>query len=187
MVSALYCESDSIYKTLGIDVWDKKRDARLYPGENPVICHPPCQQWSRLHSFSRLDLANKKLALTAIDQVRRYGGVLEHPNGSHLWSPGILSRSSKPDEYGGFTISINQSWFGHPCKKTTLLYICGCHPGELPPYPISFEAIQYTVGNGYRSKQELPKHLRNKTPIAFARWLISLAEICQPGPLNYII
>ena len=40
-----------------------------------------------------------------------------------------------PDEYGGFTIEIDQFDFGHVAHKGTKLYICGIDAGELPSLP----------------------------------------------------
>lgn len=42
MVSVLYVRNDSVYKELDVDCWDIERDARKWPGGNPVVAHPPC-------------------------------------------------------------------------------------------------------------------------------------------------
>jgi hypothetical protein len=48
-VAVLFARSDSIYKEFqGVDVWDKERDARNWPGGCPVIAHPPCRTWGAM-------------------------------------------------------------------------------------------------------------------------------------------
>jgi len=45
---ALYVEPNSVYKRLGLDCWDEKRDARTYRGPGPIIAHPPCARWGAM-------------------------------------------------------------------------------------------------------------------------------------------
>lgn len=120
-VSVLFARKDSVYKTLGVDVWDIERDARLWPGGNPCVCHPPCRAWGKLKSFAKPREGEKQLALMSIDWIRKNGGCLEHPSQSGLNKilpvPGVI------DEFGGFTIHIDQFWFGHKAKKQTLIYM----------------------------------------------------------------
>lgn len=52
-VSVLYTRSDSVYKTLGVDCWDMERDARLFPGGNPIVAHPPCRAWGQLSHMAK--------------------------------------------------------------------------------------------------------------------------------------
>ena len=85
-VAVLFARADSCYKALpGCDVWDAERDARRWPGGCPVVAHPPCRAWGRLRHFAKPRPDEKALALWAVEQVRKFGGVLEHPASSTLW------------------------------------------------------------------------------------------------------
>ena len=84
MISVLFARKDSIYKQFNVDVWDIDRDARLWPGGNACICHPPCRAWGKLKAFAKPRNDEKELALISIDFIRRNGGVLEHPAQSSL-------------------------------------------------------------------------------------------------------
>ncbi len=185
MISVLYTRADSIYKQLGVDCWDMERDARKWPGGNPIVAHPPCRAWGQLSHFAKPRPDEKELAISAVKQIRKYGGVLEHPRASKLWKEMNLPMPGEVDEYGGYSICVNQSWWGHKAEKKTLLYIVGCKIGGLPPIPISFNAIEYTVGSkkkkksGRRTKKEITKKEREATPVEFAKWLIEVANKCK--------
>ena len=185
-VSALFVRKDSVYKSLGIDCWDIDRDARKWPGGNSVIAHPPCRAWGQLSHFAKPRPDEKQLAVWSIEQIRRYGGVLEHPRASKLWPfMGLLLPGKGKDEYGGYSLCVNQSWWGHPAEKKTFLYIVGCHEKCLPDMPLNLDAIQYTISSkvklksGRRSKRELSKKQREVTPVEFAKWLVEVARICN--------
>lgn len=183
MISALFVKKDSIYKTLGVDCFDVDRDARTWMGGNSIICHPPCRAWGRLAQFAKPREDERALAVLSVDLIRKWGGVLEHPYGSTLWNDLQINlpMPGQRDVFGGFTICINQSWFGHKAQKKTMLYIVGCSPSDLPNLPISFDAIEYVVRpskNG-RGAKIITKREREATPIAFAKWLIETATICN--------
>ena len=184
-VSFLFVSENSVYKTLDVDAWDIKRDARNWPGGNACVAHPPCRAWGQLAHMAKPRPDEKELAVWVIEQVRKYGGVVEHPRLSKLWAHMGLPMPGKVDEYGGYTLSVNQSWWGHLAEKSTLLYIVGCSQMRLPSLPISFNAIEYTVGSrikkksGRRAKKELTKKQREETPIEFAKWLIEVAKRCN--------
>lgn len=172
-VAVLFARKDSIYKTLpGCDVFDLERDARNYRGPFPVVAHPPCRSWCRLRAFAKPRHDERDLAIFAVDQVRKYGGVLEHPLGSELWRFCRLPRPGHgSDSYGGFSIGINQNWFGHRAEKKTLLYIKGVFPSFLPPVPFCLDYAETTVERLSHSAREL-------TPPLFAQWLVDLAKRC---------
>lgn len=184
-VSVLFARRDSIYKTLSVDVYDDIRDARTFAGQGPVICHPPCAQWSRLRGLAHNEPLSRSHAPWSIDIIRKNGGVLEHPEHSLLWKELSLPYPGSTDLHGGFTLSINQSWFGHPCRKRTFLYICGTSPQLLPAYPLSFDAIEYTITHpaqnrpNHFGKKPVSKSAREHTPLAFAQWLISVALLTR--------
>lgn len=182
MISALFVRADSVYKTIGLDCWDIDRNALLWPGGNPAIFHPPCRGWGRMRWFSKADEEEKMLAVWAVDQVRKWGGVLEQPGSSSLWSYCSLPQSGI-DNFGGFTMSVNLNWFGFPAEKRTWLYIVGCGLKDIPPHPLSFDCITRTVfasrSRHKSGKKELNKSMRDKTPVAMAYWLYDICLIVQ--------
>lgn len=180
-VSALFVRKDSIYKSLLSDCWDIDRDARNFIGKNPVVVHPPCRAWSRLRMFAKPREDEKELAYFAVDLVRQNGGVLEHPSGSFLWSECELPLDGSVDSFGGYTISVDQFWFGHRAQKKTLLYICKVDKKDIPPLPLRFEPITHVVSGGARKgslsfRPSITKVEREETPLLFAKWLLQLAN-----------
>ena len=179
MIAILFARSDSNYKSLPeCDVWDAQRDARGWPGGSPLVAHPPCRAWGRLRHFAKPGPDEKALALWAVEQVRKYGGVLEHPVGSTLWKAAALPLPGLSDGWGGWTLVVNQHWWGHRAEKATLLYIVGCPPKALPPIPYRMDEPTHVVQSRKRSgsRPHISKSEREHTPIDFARWLVTLAS-----------
>lgn len=193
MVAALFCRADSIYKTIpGVDVFDIERDARTFADSCPVIAHPPCRAWGRLRHFAKPRDDEKQLALFGVEQVRRCGGVLEHPAHSTLWAEAGLPAPGQRDEFGGWTLPIYQSWWGHKAEKATWLYIVGCQPGDLPEIPMVLGEASHVIAqcrslkDGARLKKgmqgwkpEVTKAEREHTPAELAIWLVDLARTCK--------
>lgn len=186
MISVLYARQDSVYKSLGLDVWDIDRDARKWPGGNAIVAHPPCRTWGKYKGFAKPRDGEKELARQSIRDIRKWGGVLEHPRHSSLWADMNLPKPGEVDEFGGFSICVDQSWWGHKARKNTLLYICGCSIKEIPAIQISFDAITHYVGfpKSFKGKQrngmkEITKKEREHTPLEFAKFLVKIAEACQ--------
>lgn len=175
-VAALYTRADSVYLELLFDVWDAQRDARLYAGPWPVIAHPPCRGWGSLRNFAKPRPDELELAFHAVDQVRQWGGVLEHPQGSFLWACAELPRPGEPpDAYGGFTVLVDQGWFGHFAPKPTWLYVVGMPRHHFPPMPV--DDLRRRTG---RTLDMLPAD-RERTPWHFAGFLIGIAARCHVG------
>lgn len=85
MIAALFVETGGVYFGLPeVDPWDIGRDARLYRGPHPVVAHPPCDRWHQLSAVNhkrwgfRINDDDGCFA-AALNAVRRFGGVLEHP------------------------------------------------------------------------------------------------------------
>ena len=146
-IAALYVQTGGSYFNLeGVDPWDQGRDARAYSGPYPVIAHPPCQRWGKMWAGSPSVIARtgvRKIKgddngcfAAALDSVRRYGGVLEHPWGSYAWAkfginkPPREGRWIKADLHG-WTCCVEQGRYGHYAPKPTLLYAVGCELPEL--------------------------------------------------------
>lgn len=179
-VAVLFARHDSIYYTFPeCDVYDKNRDALTFPGGMPVIAHPPCRLWGRLRGLSTADPSEKQLALWAVRQVQQYGGVLEHPAFSTLWDAAKLPTSNQVDQHGGYTISIDQHWFGHRARKPTWLYVVGIPRPHLPPHPLKMDAVTHVVGGSKKRNGpliEISKAEREHTPHLLAEWLISVTK-----------
>lgn len=147
MIAALYVQTDGCYFGVpGVDPWDERRDARLYNGPLPVVAHPPCQRWGKFWAGQPLHIKHTGERKTkgddggcfaaALESVRRYGGVLEHPEGSHAWAHFGLKRP--PREGGwvaadsfGYTCCVEQGRYGHYARKPTWLYAVDCQLPEL--------------------------------------------------------
>lgn len=187
-VAALFVRADSIYKTLpGVDCYDSERDARTWPGGCPVVAHPPCRTWGCLKALAtKAPPHEHSLGPWAIDQVRRWGGVLEHPKGSSLFREcGCALPGGLPDEWGGMTLEVDQFHWGHKARKRTLLYVVGVWP--VPAMPHRSGEPTHVIKRGMRAQMRLkPIHIpecshevREKTPPAFAAWLVELARRCS--------
>jgi hypothetical protein len=178
-ISILFARADSIYKTLPeCDVWDAKRDATKWPGGNPVVAHPPCAQWGRLRHLARENSAEKELALLAVEFVLKWGGVIEHPAGSLLWEAAELPKPGERDRRG-FTIVIDQLWFGHACIKRTWLWIFGVGQSEIPTLPFHLGYPTRSISTRQRAPKALPEMSRKgreSTPLELAEWLVETAR-----------
>lgn len=156
MISTVLCVQfkSNYYQVGGLDLWDINRDAYNFSGSNSVIAHPPCAQWSRLRSFAKTDQRQKDLAIHCYEVVKNNGGILEHPMGSLLWRSVGLS--------AGRLISVDQSWFGFPARKRTLLWFVGYVPGS---HPISFDCVTGCV-------QNMSSAARSLMPLSMCLWLL---------------
>lgn len=183
-VAVLFARADSHYKALpGCDVWDAERDARRWPGGAPVVAHPPCRAWASLRFHAKPRPGEKQLAIDAVAHVRRYGGVLEHPHRSTLWPTAALPEPGGRDEFGGWTLVVDQQWWGHRAQKRTRLYIVGCEPTAIPAMPIVLGEATHTVGlwsgrDKQRCRPSIAKREYEATPPEFAAWLVELARRC---------
>lgn len=148
MIAALYVQTNgSYFNLLGVDPWDEARDARLYNGPHPVVAHPPCQRWGKMWfgqplTVKRTGQRKKKgddngCFEAALKAVRTFGGVLEHPMGSHAWAYFGLNKPSRAggwiqaDDMGGWTCCVEQGRYGHYARKPTWLYARSIIPYEL--------------------------------------------------------
>jgi hypothetical protein len=173
-VAVLFARADSHYKAMpGCDVWDAERDARRWPGGRSVVTHPPCGMWGRYAHRCKGGSGEKALAVWAVQQVRAFGGVLEHPATSRLWPELGLPEPGARDAWGGWTLVVYQSWWGHRAPKPTRLYIVGCSPADLPAYPFALGIPPGRIEN-------MNVREREATTPAFAQWLVDLARRCAP-------
>ncbi len=198
MIAALFVATDGCYFNLdGVDPWDEQRDARLYAGPYPVVAHPPCQRWGRYWSGGPSARVRKTLGedggcfASALDSVRTWGGVLEHPEASHAWRAHRLIAPlrgggwSVADDVGGWTCCVEQGAYGHRARKATWLYASGA---DLPRMQWRAVGDFVRLGEGFHSKEErqraiktgacqrLSKRQRAATPHAFRDVLIAMAR-----------
>lgn len=141
-IAALFVQEGGTYYSLpGVDPWPEVRDARLYPGPLPVVAHPPCQRWGKMWfgqplTVKKTGVRKKKgddggCFAAALAAVRNWGGVIEHPWGSHAWPhfglnvPKRAGGWIQADDLGGWTCCVEQGQYGHYARKPTLLYVVG--------------------------------------------------------------
>lgn len=216
-VAALFVETNGCYFGLpDVDPWDKARDARQYAGPWPVVAHPPCERWGRYWGGSpttwpRLQLGDDGGCFeAALAAVRRWGGVLEHPEASHAWRHFGLNRPPRSgawvnaDWQGGWTCCVEQGAYGHRARKATWLYACGVDAPSLEWGKA--EGDFANIDQGFHSAEErarwkqtgeatpyirqamtgdasqrLTQRERAATPIPFRDLLLSIARTAQPA------
>ena len=174
MKVAILCASPrSIYKQIeGVDVYDKRRDARTFPGGCPVVAHPPCRAWSKAWRHkAKPEPGEKELGVWCAERLRECGGVLEQPAGSALFEAAGLPL---PGEVRArlFTLVVEQSWWGYTVRKLTWLCFSGIPPAEIHlPFCLRDE-------RGDRKRFENMSHAqRSRTVRPFAEWLIAAARL----------
>lgn len=169
MVAALFVRKENHYLALGCDCYDADRDALSWPGGVPGVYHPPCRSWGQLSHFAKPRPGERELATWSMQNVRKYGGVLEHPYSSRLWKEsGCLSFGIR-DDHGGILVPALQSWFGHRAQKKSCFYVVGAMPvfPEKKIEPAAFVMVE----NMGRAERE-------RTPFDLAVWLVELASRC---------
>ena len=181
-VAALYVDAKKgPYPAMeGVEVWDSDRDATAYEGPFPVVAHPPCGHWGALAWNCKQPQSWKDCGPRAVQQVRAYGGVLEHPANSRLWKECGIPRPGEFsfDSAGGWSIEVRQVEWGHKAQKRTWLYFVGIEPIPiLRPFPgrESTHVMGVPLHKG-RTKPCLPKSERHLTPPLFAAWLVECAR-----------
>lgn len=148
-VAALYVETGGCYFGLpDVEPWDEARDAREYAGPHPVVAHPPCQRWGKLWAGQPLFIKRTGERKTkgddggcfksALRTIRKFGGVIEHPWGSHAWPHfgfNVPPRSGgwiRAHWQGYWTCCVEQGRYGHYARKPTLLLVYGVSHRDLP-------------------------------------------------------
>jgi len=202
MIAALYVQTGGCYFGLdGVDPWDAVRDARLYAGPWPVVAHPPCERWGRYWNGGPSALVKRTKGddngcfAAALAVVRRWGGVLEHPEASAAWGWFGLNKPPRhggwvvADFVGGVTCCVDQGAYGHRARKRTWLYACGVElpslkwgraPGDFVRLDEGFHSIEErrrAIKTG--ACQRLSANQRKATPIPFRDLLISIAQSAQ--------
>lgn len=166
-VAALFVRPDSHYKVFDdVDAYDFERDALTWPGGCPAVYHPPCRAWGKYKAVAKPRDGERELALWSMHMVRRFGGVLEHPVSSGLWSAAGCLTPGLRDRFGGVLVTLNQGDFGHRAPKATGLYLVGCAVPELP----------FELCSASHSVERMGKAERERTPEQFAALLVDLAR-----------
>ena len=198
-VAALYVETGGVYFGLpDVEPWDEARDARLYAGPWPVVAHPPCNRWCKPLAFLNEARYGHKVGddggtfAHALETVRRFGGVLEHPAYSAAWDRFGLPR---PARYGwaqsiddpGFATEVDQHSYGHPCQKTTWLYYIGPNPPSLrwqyAPNGLPVISLLYGSPKLRATGRQVIRHAEaSRTPEAFRDVLLGMARTAALTP-----
>lgn len=204
MIAALFVEENGVYFGLdNVEPWDQARDARSYSGPHPVVAHPPCQRWGKFWHGSTAKPHRFKLGAdagcfaAALNAVREWGGVLEHPADSQAWRYYGLEKPLRgggwtiADDFGGWTCYVEQGHYGHFARKPTWLYACKAAqlpelnwlrmPQQLHPVALAKHGYEKArrIGMVAMIGGKRKTQIREATPTAFRDVLISLAEATQ--------
>jgi hypothetical protein len=121
----------------------------------------------------------------AIEAVRKWGGVLEHPALTFAWSafglPRPLSSGWIKTPCGGWTAQVEQRHYGHKARKATWLYAYGVEPpslkwgkGPAPEAWISTDRPRAELAA--RGLAQLTGKASRMTPEPFRELLLSIAR-----------
>lgn len=198
MIVALFVQPGGVYFGLdGVDPWDEARDARKYARPWPVVAHPPCSRWCRLAGLVEARWGHKKgddggCFASALESVRRWGGVLEHPAHSDAFKAFALPIPQRGGGWtrgfcGGWSCYVEQGRYGHVAKKATWLYAFGLD--HLPALRWGHDPDQRSAalvswcGNHVASGEVRPrvgKAAASRTPLAFRDAPLGLARSAKP-------
>lgn len=122
----------------------------------------------------------------ALWAVRTFGGVLEHPEGSHAWEWFGLPRPGQPggwtdaDNYGGRSCCVAQGKYGHRAQKLTWLY----------GVRIDFKELDWgtcpnmeRMGESYHSKAERDRAVRT----GICQRLSKKQRLLTPSPFRDLL
>lgn len=193
IVAALYVEKGGVYDRPGIDLWDETRDARRYNGPLPVVAHPPCARWCLLAGFVQSVYGYRigddgGCFEAALDAVRRWGGVLEHPAYTKAWSHFALPqpvhgvwRQTLFDP--GWVTEVWQVAYGHRARKKTWLY----YVGNTAPQPLRWQRLKGSAWVSWGDTYNAERVVAAKQPVAKIgnfRFRSKSSPIAQ-GPLSH--
>lgn len=195
--AALFVQAEGCYSNDDrVDPWPEHRDARKYTGTLPVVAHPPCQLWGALAAVNYARWGgdhnrpgnDKGCFESALINVRRVGGVLEHPAKSNAFEYYGIDKPQgqgwSKSSCGGWVCEVWQSAYGHRANKATWLYYYGKREptGMIWDRPIGTHQIGYQDKRGKaRNKPTLSKREANATPQAFKEALIELCVYAVKG------
>lgn len=187
MIAALFVSRRGPYwDRPGVDAWDEKRDARLYTGTDPVVAHPPCGRWCQMAKLVEARYGYKAgedggCFESALANVLRCGGVLEHPAFTKAWERyGLVAPAGhfwQRTTLGYWVCQVSQCAYGCRARKLTWLL----YSGTVPPAPLDWRTPEHTGRVGGCENRGAAKVARiwraeaSRTPEAFAQALISLA------------
>lgn len=206
MIAALFVATNGVYCGLeNVDAWDITRDARKYAGPYPVVAHPPCERWGRYWGGGPSARVKRKLGddggcfAFALEAVRMWGGVLEHPEASHAWAHHGLNKPPKcgswvtADTQGGWTCCVEQGHYGHVARKATWLYAIDVTLPKLiwgPSGGIRLDEGFHSKAErdaaraaGQKPRKRLSTAQNIATPIPFRDLLLSIARTARPQEL----
>lgn len=176
IVSVLCAAPRSVYRDLpGVEVYDRRRDARTFAGDTPIVAHPPCRGWSaKTRHQAKPEPREMELGLWCAEQLRRCGGVLEQPAWSHLFAAAGLPA---PLQTMGdlWTIQVEQYWWGYPTPKPTWLCFCRVAPCTVH-LPLRLRNRGSRKRNRYDAWSRLTAAKRSLTVGPFAAWLLEAAR-----------
>lgn len=193
-VAALFVATDGVYFTApGMVVpYDGTpgRDAREYAGPAPVVAHPPCARWGNLWWSARH--LGKGLGdddgcfAAALEAVRHWGGLLEHPKGSRAWPAFGLPKPKKGSwtyADGVWVTEVYQRNYGHRALKATWLLAVGPRPPDMDwSPPAAYVTIARPMAEmRARGVELMGRKERSATPLAFAVYLVRYALACGRG------
>lgn len=210
-VAALYVQEDGCYAGVpGVEAWPESRDARAYAGPWPVVAHPPCERYGRYWSGGPSAKVRRVMGddggcfAAALAAVRAWGGVLEHPEGSHAWRLfGMVTppRDGRWVSAGlgdpGWTCCVEQGAYGHKARKATWLYAVGVAlpelawgraPGDFVRLEDGFHSVEErarAIKTG--ACQRLSKRQRVATPLPFRDLLLSIARTAHASASPEVI
>lgn len=175
-VAVLFASRVSIYHELAdelnLEVYDEPRDARTFTGGMPIVAHPPCRSWSAYTAHqSKPQPGERQLALWCVEQLRKYGGVLEQPAHSRLFEASNIPRPSDNAKDNEWSAQVWQSWWGFEIRKRTWLAF----------FHVSQSAVEFpfALWDQYPDRKIWNKKSTNnraRTCEAMARWLVDAAR-----------